>query len=149
MMFAGSHAFPLTIPLEVMSTSASNTTSDDPTLYDPSEEKTEAIEDEAAEEELQLTLPEGLAHQLMEVSLHLGLSPSMVASRAIDMICEEIGLIEEDDLSSDTLIQKYQTRLDLLHTLDFDVESENADDEDEVEGWEAVDRIIETGEQAR
>ena len=132
-----------------MSTSASESDPNEPTLYDPSEEKTEEIEEEADEEELILDIPQELARQLLEVALHLGLSPSVVASRAIDMICEEVGLVEDDDLSSGTLIQKYQTRLDLLHTLNFDVESETEDDEETSEGWDAVDRIIETGEQSR
>jgi hypothetical protein len=132
-----------------MSPSASEPDPNEPTLYDPSEEKTEEIEEEADEEELILDIPQELARQLLEVALHLGLSPSVVASRAIDMICEEVGLVEDDDLSSGTLIQKYQTRLDLLHTLNFDVESETEDDEETSEGWDAVDRIIETGEQSR
>jgi hypothetical protein len=132
-----------------MSTSVSEPDPEEPTLYDPSEERTEEIQEDDDEEQLHLDIPQDLARQLLEVSLHLGLSPSVVAARAIDMICEEVGLVENEDLSSDTLIQKYQTRLDLLHTLDFDVEAQTEDDEETSEGWDAVDRIIETGEQAR
>lgn len=120
------------------------------TLYDPSPEGAEEVASGEDEEELHLKIPEHLAKQLLDVALHLGLTPSVVASRAIDMVCDEVGLVEDQELSSGTLIQKYQTRLDLLHTLDFGVETEDDDDEmEEPFGWEAVDEIIETGEQAR
>lgn len=140
------HSFSLMNPFEDMSTSDPD--SKDPTLYDPSEEKTEEIEGSTAEQEMCLDIPQELASRLLEVSVHLGLNPSVVASRAIDLICDEIGLVEDQDLSSDTLIQKYQTRLDLIHTLDFDVETQSSEDDQE-EGWEAVDRIIEAGERSR
>ncbi len=136
-----------------MSTSNSDPEPKEPTLYDPSDERTESIDntssEEELEEELELELPEELAQRLLEVAVHLGLNPSVVASRAIDMICEEVGLIEEEDLTSNTLIKKYQTRLDLLHTLDLDVEEEESDEGEERDEWAAVDEIIETGEQSR
>lgn len=138
---------------------------DDATLYDPPEEAGEVLEDREDEEELHLELPPELAQRLMEVAQHVGISPSMVAARAIDIVCDEIGLVEQQDLTTGTLIQKYQTRLDLIHTLDFDVqqavEDEQRDmeldheavqwtpsDSDEEAGWDAVDRIIEAGEEA-
>lgn len=138
---------------------------DDPTLYEPPDEAGEALDDRDNEEELQLEIPRELAEQLNEVAQHLGLSPAVVASRAIDFVCDEIGLVEQEDLTSGTLIQKYQTRLDLVHTLNFDVEQavereaqtdrrheggqRIPTDSDEEVGWEAVDQIIKAGEEAR
>lgn len=126
---------------------------DDPTLYEPPEEAGEALAAREDEEELQLELSQELAHRLMEVAEHVGLSPSMVAARAIDIVCEEIGVVEQQDQTTGTLIQKYQTRLDLIHTLDFDVKKAVQEEErdmghDDDAGWEAVDRIIEAGEEA-
>lgn len=107
-----------------------------------------------SEVELDLELPRNLAEQLSEVASHLGLSPSIVASRAVQMICNEIGLTQDDNLSSTTLIQKYQTRLDLLHALDYDLDPESKADNGEFEtapgeangdedyDWQDVDNII-------
>jgi len=100
----------------------------------------------AEEEELRLDIPRELATRLMEVALHLGLTPSLVASRAIELVCEEVGLVQDNDISSDALIEKYQTRLDLLHRLDYDPEDEEPDDEFD---WGQVDEIIQTGEETR
>lgn len=137
---------------------------DDATLFEPAEDAGKVLEGREEEEELQLELSQELAQRLMEVAEHLGLSPSMVAARAIDLVCDEIGVVEQQDLTTGTLIQKYQTRLDLIHTLDFDVQQAVEDeqnveqdqaagqwtstDSDEEAGWEAVDRIIEAGEEA-
>lgn len=139
-------------------------TGNDPTLYEPPAEEGDPLTDQEEQEELWLDLPPELAERLMSVAKHVGLTPSMVASRAIDIVCDEIGLVEQQDLSSGTLLQKYQTRLDLLHTLDFDVEQAvqeergrqedqeaaqwTPSDSDEEAGWDAVDRIIEAGEEA-
>jgi hypothetical protein len=126
------------------------------TLYDPPEGSGEHVPEADAAVELDLELPRDLADHLAEVASHLGLSPSIVASRAVQMICEEIELTQDEDLSSTTLIQKYQTRIDLLHTLDYDLDpgresdsGEGADpaapegaDEEENYGWQDVDDII-------
>jgi hypothetical protein len=85
------------------------------------------------------------------VATHLGLSPSIIASRAVGMVCDEVGLVQDGDLSSATLIQKYQTRLDLLHSLDYSLDPEEDASEEAEEGgpdagaydWEDVDGIIE------
>lgn len=133
----------------------SNATSDstpqlESTLYDPPSEKAEEVEAAEEEERLRLEIPEKLARRLLDVALHLGLSPSIVASRAIDLVCDEVGLVEEQELSSGTLIQKYQTRLDLLHTFDLGVETQPEEENQEDSfGWDAVDEIIESGEEAR
>lgn len=120
------------------------------TLYDPPPGEQKEVSEGTEEEELRLEIPQELATRLMEVALHLGLTPSLVASRAIELVCDEVGLVQEEDLSSNTLIEKYQTRLDLLHSLDYDVEQEDQDDRPEESfSWDQVDEIIETGEEAR
>lgn len=122
----------------------------DPTLYDPPDGEQRNVSEETEEEELRLEIPRELATHLMEVALHLGLTPSLVASRAIEMVCDEVGLVQESDLSSDALIEKYQTRLDLLHSLDYDLEQdEDTEESEESFSWDQVDEIIETGEEAR
>jgi hypothetical protein len=130
------------------SSDQSSSTAQETTLYDPPSEDGEAFSDDVERRELRLEIPQDLANRLLEVSLHLGLSPSTVASRAIGLVCDEIGLVDREDLSSDTLIQKYQTRLDLLHTLDYDLQRSTTDAEDDTErfDWDAVDAIIEQGE---
>ncbi len=118
----------------------------DATLYDPPPGTAEAFTPDGPEEELQLEIPRSLAKQLREVALHLGLPPSLVASRAIDMICNEIGIIDKQELSSGEMIQKYQNRLDILHTIKEHTETENDPDEFT---WEAVDKIIEQAERTK
>lgn len=101
--------------------------------------------------ELELDLPRELAEQLSDVATHLGLSPSIVASRAIDMVCDEVGLVKDRELSSTTLIEKYQTRLDLLHSLDYRLDSpdessggqtQEAGADADTYDWDDVDSII-------
>lgn len=134
-----------------MSSASEESESDEsPSLYDPPVEEGEEIDlTSEEEEELHLELPRDLAGQLMKVASHLGLSPSIVASRAIDMVCDEIGIVEEQELTTGTLIQKYQTRIDLLHTLDFDPGDDPDGDGEGAPGWDAVDDIIAAGEEAK
>ncbi len=123
---------------------------DESSLYNPPADEGETVDPEATEkhEILHLDIPKGLAQQLLDVATHLGLSPSMVASRAIDLVCDEIDTVDESALSTGTLIQQYQARLDILHTL----EDENQPSRDEMESdeeedpWEAVDEIIRKAE---
>lgn len=132
------------------STSDESGSDENPSLYDPPVGEGEEIDlTSDDEEELHLELPRDLAGQLMKVASHLGLSPSMVASRAIDMVCDEIGIVEEQELTTGTLIQKYQTRIDLLHTLDFDPGEDPNGDGEGAPGWDAVDEIIAAGEEAK
>jgi hypothetical protein len=119
------------------------------TLYDPPEGEQKMREGPEGEE-LRLEIPQDLATRLRDVALHLGLTPTLVASRAIEMVCDEVGLVEEEDLTSNTLIEKYQTRLDLLHSLDYEVGQEDEKDQtNESFTWDQVDEIIRTGEEAR
>jgi hypothetical protein len=134
--------------------SSGDRSSSKPTLYNPPSGDEDHVPENSSEVELDLELPRNLAEQLSEVASHLGLSPSIVASRAVQMICNEIGLTQDEDLSSTTLIQKYQTRLDLLHALDYDPDPGGTADDEEFEtapgeadtdddyDWQDVDNII-------
>lgn len=66
-------------------------------LYNPPADEGETVDPEAAEkhEVLHLDIPKELARQLLDVATHLGLSPSLVASRAIDLVCDEVDIEEE------------------------------------------------------
>ena len=128
---------------------ASSDPDGDVSLYNPPADEGEEVASEATEEHeiLHLDIPKDLARQLLDVATHLGLSPSMVASRAIDLVCDEIATVDESALSTDTLIQQYQARLDILHTLENTAEGEEGDTEgDEDDPWAAVDQIIEKAE---
>jgi hypothetical protein len=122
-------------------------------LYDPPADEGETVDPETTEdhEVLHLDIPRDLARQLLDVATHLGLSPSLVASRAIDLVCDEIDTVDESALSTGTLIQQYQARLDILHTLEEE-SSSSEENEDEPESgeeddpWAAVDEIIEQAE---
>lgn len=134
-----------------MSTNPSESDAD-PTLYDPPAEHAETSRPEEDDNTLALEIPKELASQLLEVAQHLGLHPDIVAARAVGLICDEVGLVEDEDLSSGALIQKYQSRLDLLHSIEYDIqeevaraEEERGETSDEEFGWDAVDQIIEEG----
>jgi len=116
----------------------------EPSLYNPPADGGEEIDGEDGEEHevLHLDIPKSLARQLLDVATHLGLTPSTVASRAIGLVCDEIGTVDEDSLSTDTLIQQYQARLDLLHAL----EQAGPEHEEQEPGWEAVDEIIQAAD---
>jgi len=127
-----------------------STSSSENTLYNPPDGEMEAAPEEEGEVELELEVSPELVEKLSDVATHLGLSPSIIASRAIGMVCDEVGLVQDGELSSTTLIQKYQTRLDLLHSLDYSLDpSADAAEESEEEGpdaetydWDDVDGII-------
>lgn len=116
-----------------------------PTLYDPPRGRAEDVPDRDDAVELEIDLPEALATQLSDVARHLGLAPSILAARAVELVCDEVGLVQNDELSSATLIQRYQTRIDLLHRLDDALEGSGAADESadgDAYDWNDVDSII-------
>ena len=113
------------------------------TLFNPPGDGGEEAFEGEADVEMELNLPEDLAARLSDVARHLGLSPSILASRAIGLVCDEVGLVQNDELSSATLVQRYQTRIDLLHRLgDAPDESATADEEEASYDWDDVDSII-------
>lgn len=118
------------------------------TLYDPSFEDGEDLDSSPTpdHEILHLDISQQLAGRLLEVANHLGLTPSTVASRAVELVCNEIETVDDSSLSTDTLVQQYQARLDLLHTLE---EAEGEEEEQEGATWEDVDEIIQVSERER
>ena len=116
---------------------------EEPSLYNPPSDEGTDLDLEATEdhEVLHLEIPKALARQLLEVATHLGLTPSTVAARAIGLVCDEVGTVDDDSLSTDTLIQQYQARLDLLHVLE-----EGGAQAEEEPSWDAVNEIIEAAE---
>jgi hypothetical protein len=113
---AGSFSTAVGFPL----VSDSSNPSSDPsgTLYDPPEDAL----DEASEGEdtvaLRLSLPPDRADRLRAVAQQLGLTPSLVARRAIELVCDEVVTVQDDTRSTHVLIDQYQARLDLLHSVE-------------------------------
>jgi len=66
---------------------------------------------------LRLSLSEDEADQLQAVAQQLGLAPSTVAQRAIEMVCDEVVTIQEDNRAPHLLVDQYQARIDLLHAV--------------------------------
>lgn len=95
---------------------------DPATVVDPVFGGGENRNDESSADQvtLDLDLPIERARRLTALAIHVGLSPSKIASRAIDMVCDEIDPLDDRPLSTDTLIQQYQARLDLLHAIEED-----------------------------
>lgn len=75
---------------------------------EPSEEKTVG---------LRLSLPDDRAQRLKAVAKQLGLTPSMVAERAVEMVCEEVITTQGDQYPPHLHVEQYQARLDLLHAV--------------------------------
>ncbi|PSQ95156.1 MAG: hypothetical protein BRD55_11570 [Bacteroidetes bacterium SW_9_63_38] len=66
---------------------------------------------------LRLSLPSDRAQRLKAVAKQLGLTPSIIAERAIEMVCEEVITIQGDQPPPRLHIEQYQARLDLLHAV--------------------------------
>jgi hypothetical protein len=87
------------------------------TLFDspPGEGNVDLPEEETVG--LHLSLPDDRAQRLKAVAKQLGLTPSMVAERAIEMVCEEVITSQRDQYPPHLHVQQYQARLDLLHAV--------------------------------
>lgn len=117
-----------------MSDSASNTSSEPGTLYNPSQK---GRKDSSSDEEnvsLRLSMPKERAERLQAVAQQIGLSPSTVAKRAIEMVCDEVVTIQDDSRPPSLLVEQYQARLDLLHSVHEapEMPNSNTDSVDEV-----------------
>lgn len=88
------------------------------TLYDPSVEESETTASDDDTVALKLPLSQERAQRLRNVAQQLGLSPSMIAKRAIEMICDEVVTIHDTYRPSHLLVEEYQTRIDLLHAIE-------------------------------
>ena len=104
-----------------VSDSATSPSDSSDTLYDPPEAPT-APDAESSEEEdtvaLRLPLPKSRAKRLRAVAQQLGLTPSLAAKRAIELVCDEVVTTPGDTRSTHLLIDQYQARLDLLHSVE-------------------------------
>ena len=96
------------------------------TLYDvPLEDledvPVEALKDASNEESqvaLRLSLPPARADRLRAVAQQLGLTPSLVVERAIELVCDEVVTIQDDTRPMNVMLDQYQARIDLLHSVD-------------------------------
>lgn len=88
------------------------------------EQDAEDADDETVR--LEFSLPDDQAQQLQAVAQQLGLTPSTVAERAIEMVCEEVITTHTDDYPPHLHVTQYQARLDLLHA----VKAADADGDD-------------------
>ena len=94
-----------------------NESTDDLSFFDtPSwEQDADDADDETVR--LEFSLPDDQAQQLQEVAQQLGLTPSTVVERAIEMVCEEVITTHTDDCPPHLHVTQYQARLDLLHAV--------------------------------
>jgi hypothetical protein len=88
------------------------------TLYDPPDEAEAAPVSTDDSVGLRLRLSPDDADRLQAVAQQLGLAPSTVAQRAIEMVCNEVVTIQEDSRSPELLVEQYQARIDLLHAIE-------------------------------
>ena len=98
--------------------------SDDPsedesgTLYDPPDDSSMADPTDDESVTFQVTLSKDQAERLHSVAHQLGLPPSLVATRAIELVCNEVVTIEDVTESPMSVLEQYQTQLDLLHAVE-------------------------------
>lgn len=88
------------------------------TLYDPPDGTETASVSENDSVGLRLCLSEDDVDRLQAVAQQLGLTPSTLAQRAIQMVCNEVVTIQEDSRSPELLVDQYQARIDLLHAVE-------------------------------
>lgn len=79
------------------------------------------------------------AEQFRAVSQQIGLSPSTLAERAIEMVCDEVVVIQDDTCSPSILVQQYQARIDLLHAVKQAQADESASEKTTVPETAAVE----------
>jgi hypothetical protein len=101
-------------------------------LYDPPADASAPPASDDDTVALRLSLPDDRADRLQAVAQQLGLTPSTVAKRAIEMICEEVVTIQDDQRPPQTMVEQYKARIDLLHSVappkgDADDEADQAE----------------------
>ena len=115
--------------LHSVSNSSSDRPSDSATLYNPpSEGQGPTPSDDDNHVSLRLSMPHERAERLRAVAQQIGLSPSTVAKRAIEMVCDEVVTIQEDTRSPSLLVEQYQARIDLLHSVQQSHSDESSSD---------------------
>lgn len=76
-----------------------------------------------------MDLPTPLVTELREVARHIGMSPKIFITRALEVICSEISTDEPPDRSISLLLTQYQSRLDILRMLSSDEEASDLSDD--------------------
>jgi len=94
----------------------------DPTdgLSDSSSHCTDANPDD--EEKVPIPVPSPLADRVRRVAHRLGLPPNVFAARALEMVCDDIGIEASDEDDLPPMLDQFQARLDLLHLEEQDPE---------------------------
>ena len=150
----------------MMSNASPTSDSSSSSLFDPSppnpvasngsEEETSGGYPETEDTDtVDLEISKEVAERLRKVAVQLGLPPGVLASRAIDLICDQVGTAPDEKRSPNHLVKRYQARLDLLHAVQKDgVESSSGDEPAQTPSvenrqWREVEKIIDTGEQSR
>lgn len=107
----------------------SESTSDESsgTLYDPPSGNAEPSTSGEDTVSLRLSLPKDRIERLQAVAQQLGLPPSTIAKRAIEMVCDEVVTIQNDNRPPALLIDQYQARIDLLHSVEEALDAESTD----------------------
>jgi len=88
------------------------------------------------EEAVPIPIPEPVADRVKKAARQLGLPPRIFAARALDLVCDEIGIERSDSPPSEAPLERYQAQLDVLH-LGKRAETEHAE---EVGGLETGER---------
>lgn len=103
-----------------MSSFFDNSTESGHSLFDPPDQRAEGSDPSDSDETVtvQVELSAEQAEALYDLASHLSLPPSMVAARAIEMTCEDVNTVSQSKLTTDTVVEEYQARLDLLHSLE-------------------------------
>jgi hypothetical protein len=100
---------------------------DTPTLYNPppsgnGDDSGADCPEADGDVSLSVPLSGDVYERLLDVADQLGMSPDLVAARAVEMICAELPEVDavddaSDCLSTQELIDRYQSHLDLLRTI--------------------------------
>jgi hypothetical protein len=134
----------LTIGSCPVSDSNSDRSASPPTgsLYDPPADASAPPASDDDTVALRLSLPDERADRLQAVAQQLGLTPSTVAKRAIEMICDEVVTIQDDQRPPETMVEQYKARIDLLHSVappERETDDEAASSDDAPDGPSAPD----------
>jgi hypothetical protein len=71
--------------------------------------------DDAPDDLVSVEMPRGAARRLRDAARRLGVPTAVFAARAVDLLREETGVVEGQDLDTGVLLRRYQARIDLLH----------------------------------
>jgi hypothetical protein len=70
---------------------------------------------DAPDDLVSVEMPRDAARRLRDAARRLGVPTAVFAARAVDLLREETGVEEGQDLNTSVLLRRYQARIDLLH----------------------------------